>query len=374
MVDGNSDPARGDVLGEGRALALIGAASTAERLPVGGATMIIGPAGTLLIVTAGDVPGRSGVWNAQEIRLLGPAPASVLERLWEWAGFHLLVRVDEGLLYLGTGHVEQIGSHLPPGGTLYELDDCKVRPQTPLSRALLQRVRPPHPAEARPGLGWLDHVNGDRALALERFVTGWYPVTAGDGEPPFVRGCRADLPGALAQLHRLAVRRPGVLGVQNRMVEDPGRETDRCGDMRVIGVENQGGFHWSTLWRPGESEDDPTVWHRVDDEPPVAENEPLSGFLLQFSLDEAARSADYVALAHGITGAEVETIVRDLRPVPLRPFAPGSATRFHVAPGLVLSVSKGRREDRFDVRAGATDRGALGPLPHDALDWLAFDG
>ncbi|MFE0631740.1 hypothetical protein ACFW3D_32905 [Streptomyces sp. NPDC058864] len=75
-----------------------------------------------------------------------------------------------------------------------------------------------------------------------------------------------------------------------------------------------------------------------------------------------------------IIGPAGTPIVRELRPVPLRPLEPRSATRFHVAPGLVLSVSKGRREDRFDVRAGATDRGALGPLPHDALDWLAFDG
>ncbi|MDX2642307.1 hypothetical protein PV341_01740 [Streptomyces sp. PA03-1a] len=373
MADGNSGLARGDVLDEGRALALIGAASTVERLPVGGATMIIGTAGTLIIVAAGDVPGRSGVWNAQELRLLGPAPASVLERLWEWAGFHLLVRVDEGLLYLGTGHAEQIGSHLPPGGTAYELDDCKIRPETPLGRALLQRVRPPHPVATRPGLEWLDHVNGDRALALERFVTGWYPATADDGEPPVVPGGCADLPGGLGQLYRLAARRPGVLGVQNRMVEDPGRETDVCGDMRVLGVENQGGFRWSTLWTPGEPEDDPTVWHRVDDEPPVAENEPLSGFLLQFSLYEAAMGADYVALAHGISGAEVEPLTRELRPVPLRPLEPRSARRFHVAPGLVLSVSKGWRENAYDVRAGATDRGALGPLAHDAVDWLHFD-
>ncbi|WP_431961252.1 hypothetical protein [Actinacidiphila sp. bgisy160] len=374
MVDGNSGLARGDMLDEGLALALIGAASTAECLPVGGATMIIGTAGTLITVPAGDVPGRSGVWNAQEIRLLGPAPAPVLERLWEWTDLHLLVRVDEGLLYLGTGHVGEIGSHLPPGGTEYELDDCKVRPQTPLSRALLQRVRPPHPAATRPGLEWLDHVNGDRALALEQFVTGWYPATADDAEPPVVPGGYVDLPAGLAQLYELAMRRPGVLGVQNRMVEDLGRETDRCGDMRVIGVENQGGFRWSTLWTPGEPEDDPTVWHRVHDEPPVAENEPLSGFLLQFALDEAATGADYVAVAHGITGAEVEPLTRELRPVPLRPFEPGSATRFHVAPGLVLSVSKGWSEDRFNVQAGATDRGALGLLPHDGVGWLAFDG
>ncbi|MEU1619192.1 hypothetical protein ABZ479_18095 [Streptomyces sp. NPDC005722] len=374
MADDNPGPTPGDVLDEGQARALIGAGSAAAGHSVGGATMIIGPAGTLVVVAAGDVPGRSGVWNAEEIRLLGPAPAPVLERLWERADFHLLVRVDEALLYLGTGYAEQIGSHLPPGGTAYELDDCKVRPQTPLSRALLQRVRPPRPVAARPGLEWLDHVNGDRALALEQFVTGWYPATADDAEPPVERGGYADLPEGLAHLYELAVRRPGVLGVQNRMVKDPGRETDRCGDMRVIGVENQGGFHWSTLWTPGESEDDPTVWHRVDDEPPTAENEPLSGFLLQFSLYEAAMGADYVALAHGITGAEVETLTRELRPVPLRPFTPGSATRFHVAPGLVLSVSKGWEGDRFYVRAGATDRDALSLLLHDAVDWLAFDG
>ncbi|WUD77793.1 hypothetical protein OG937_41835 [Streptomyces sp. NBC_00510] len=374
MADENPGPALGDVLDDGQARALIGATSGAEDLPVGGATMTIGSAGTLIIVDAGDVPGRSGVWNAQEIRLLGPAPAPVLERLWDPPGFHLMARVDEGLLHLGTGHAEVIGSHLPPGATVYELDDCTVRLQTSLSRALLDRVRPPRPVAARPGLEWLDEVNGDRALALERFVTGWYPATDGAAKPPFVPGGSTDLPTALTQLYRLAVRRPGVLGVQNRIVEDPRRETDRCGDMRVIGVENQGGFHWSTPWTPGEPEDDPTVWYRVHDEPPVAERELLSGFLLQFALYEAAMGADYVAMAHGITGVQVEPLTRELRPVPLRPFEPRAARRFHVAPGLVLSVSKGWREDRFDVRAAATDRGGLGPLSHDAVDWLHFDG
>ncbi len=43
----------------------------------------------------------------------------------------------------------------------------------------LARVRPPHPPVQPPGLEWLRHVNGDRVTALEQFVTGWYPATAG---------------------------------------------------------------------------------------------------------------------------------------------------------------------------------------------------
>ncbi|MCX4738568.1 hypothetical protein [Streptomyces antibioticus] len=58
--------------------------------------------------------------------------------------------------------------------------------------------------------------------------------------------------------------------------------------MLVFGAENQGGFVWSLLWTLGEEETDPTVWFCEDGEGPIAEQEPLSGFLLQFSLFEAA--------------------------------------------------------------------------------------
>ncbi|GGN96231.1 hypothetical protein GCM10011579_097460 [Streptomyces albiflavescens] len=63
--------------------------------------------------------------------------------------------------------------------------------------------------------------------------------------------------------------------------------------MLIFGEEDQGGFFWSLLWTLDGLEADPTVWFLEYDEPPIAEQEPLSGFLIQFSLYEAAMGADY---------------------------------------------------------------------------------
>ncbi|AJE41321.1 hypothetical protein [Streptomyces nodosus] len=62
---------------------LVGDPMTAGRFTTGGADVLLGPAGTLINTEADDEPARSGVWNAEEFRLIGPAPAPVTERLLE---------------------------------------------------------------------------------------------------------------------------------------------------------------------------------------------------------------------------------------------------------------------------------------------------
>ncbi|WP_406266435.1 hypothetical protein OH779_20405 [Actinacidiphila glaucinigra] len=383
MVGENSVIAPVVVMDEAEALALVGASAT-ERFTVGGATVVIGPAGILIITDAADTPDKSGVWNAQEVRLLGPAPAPVMERLLGQTGtwssrdtplpIHLMVRVVEGLVYLGAGRVVQAETMRRPGCAADELIRCTMRLDPTLSKSLLERVRQPGPPVGLPGLEWLRHVNGDRATALEQFVTGWYPATAGTSDPACEGVPSAALPEGLKQLYRLAEHRPGVLGVQNYIVKDPGRATDSYGDMRVFGVENQGCFFWSLLWSLGEPEDDPTVWYREDDEPPIAELEPLSGFLIQFSLFEASMGADYKALSREISGEQVQQLTEGLRVVPLRPFWAGTSTRFYVGPGLVMHVSNGWEDNQFTAWAGATHRSALAPLSHMDIDWLRYDG
>jgi hypothetical protein len=71
------------------------------------------------------------------------------------------------------------------------------------------------------------------------------------------------------------------------------------------------------------------VWLREYDEPPIAEQEPLSGFLLQFSLYEASMGADHLAFRNRLTAQQVERLTEGLRPVPLRPFwqPPTGATK-----------------------------------------------
>ncbi|MFE2263117.1 hypothetical protein [Streptomyces griseosporeus] len=156
----------------------------------------------------------------------------------------------------------------------------------------------------------------------------------------------------------------------------PERElrTDPLGGRLVFGFENQGGFDWSLLLTPDHHEPDLTVWFRESGEAPVAEEEPLSGFLLQFALYEAAMSADYHALAGGVSSRQVEQLTTHLHHVPLRPFMPSSRTRFHVAPGIVLHVSDGWEAGEFDVWAGATHRSALQALLGADVDWVGFDG
>ncbi|MGW5235656.1 hypothetical protein ACWEQU_26025 [Streptomyces nodosus] len=153
---------------------LVGDPMRAGRFTTGGADVLLGPAGTLIITEADDEPARSGVWNAEEFHLIGPAPAPVTERLLEppWGAdrsslpIHIAVRAGADVLYLGTAWVSQAGT------TNGVLTDCELRFDTPLARELLDRVRPPRPPEDMPGLAWLAQVNGDRAAALEQFITG----------------------------------------------------------------------------------------------------------------------------------------------------------------------------------------------------------
>ncbi|MFI1355252.1 hypothetical protein ACH4TV_17025 [Streptomyces sp. NPDC020898] len=352
---------------------LVGGSVTAGRFVVGGAGIVIGPAGTVIIAEANDAPARSGVWSAEEVRLIGPAPAPVTERLMRspWGAdenplpIHITVRLGEEVLYLGTAQVSRASTC---DGVL---TGCELRFETPLSRELLNRVRPPIAPVDLPDLEWLREVNGDRAAALEHFVTGWYPA-AGTAESPSP-GSPSRLPGGLRQLYRLAKQRPGALGTQNSILPERDLHTDHLGEMLVFGVENQGGFFWSLLWTLDGLETDPTVWFREFDEEPTAEQEQLSGFLIQFSLFEASMGADYLAMSLRLAAPQVERLTQDLHLVPLRPFWPWAPTYFYVAPGLVVRVSNAGGEE-FDVWAGATHRSALDPLADLSVSWTRFDG
>ncbi|MEU9447647.1 hypothetical protein [Streptomyces sp. NPDC048277] len=367
-----------------RAYALCGSTAAREWFIFGSATVIIGDAGTLIMVEAGDTLGRSCVWNADEVRLVGPAPTPVRKRLmdepWERGiddkklPVHLTVRNSEGLLYLGTGSVARAGTVFRPGSDEHVLTDCALRFASPLSRPDLDRVRPCLPPADLPNLEWLGQLNGDRAGALEQFITGWYPAASETAEPLPVPAPPSDLPDGLRHFYRLAQHRPRCLGVQNRVLPLSKFQTDPTGEMLLFGEENQGGFFWSLLWTLDGPEADPTVWFREYDEPPIAEQEPLSGFLIQFSLYEASMGADYVALCDQVTEQQLDRLTEGLLPVPLRPFCAAFPTRFYVAPGLVLHVSDERGDAGFSVWAGATHRAALAPLGDTPLKWIRFDG
>lgn len=305
MVEHSSPIPLMSLLNDMQALALSGDATTSDSYTFGSNTAVIGSAGTVIIVEAGDALNRSSVWNAEEVRLLGPAPTPVRERLvdrpGEWGTsdarlpVHLMARLPQGLVYLGTGTVAQAGTELRPGHAEHILTDCVLRLDTALSRPDLDRVRPVLPPPDLPGLEWLSNVNRDRRTALEQFLTGWYPAMSEALETPSVQAPALDLPEGLRYFYHLSQRHPDALGVQNRILPAAKLGTDHDG-LIVFGEENQGGFVWAMARTPDGPAADPTVWFRGYDEPPVAEQEPLSGFLLQFALFEAAMGADYLAL------------------------------------------------------------------------------
>ncbi|MEU5900281.1 hypothetical protein [Streptomyces venezuelae] len=356
---------------------LVGDLAASQRYTVEGAELIAGPAGLLLLVEVGDVPDRSGVWSAQEVRLYGPAPVPVAERLlgtpWDWcpdavsSPIHVAVREKENILYLGTAQV----SH----GETSEgvLTNCTLLLAAPLSRSLLDRVRPIGPPDVAAEVTWLEQVNSDRAAALEEFLTNWYPpLDEAPASPP--AHSASPMPAGLQGLYRLAKRRPAVLGVQNRILPEQHLYAHPRGEMTVFGEENQGCFVWALPRGRDGADADPTVWFCVDDEEPVAEQEPLSGFLLQFALFEAAMSAAYHALPRGLfTSQEVDQLTHALQEVPLRPFWPGAGIRFFVGPSLVMYASC-EGDNEFAVWAGAKQRKALDLLPQQHVDWSRFDG
>ncbi|MEV5666930.1 hypothetical protein [Streptomyces flaveolus] len=367
MADGVAATALWALVEEAEIEALVGGPSDMQRFAVGGATVVLGLSGSVIITAAGDALGDSGVWSAEEVRLVGEAPAPVTKRLLgdleAWGAdesslpIHLAVRVAEGLLYLGTGRRRRAHIMQPPDGGEPALTSCGLRLDTRLSRPILDRVRPAAPAPNLPDLGWLDHVNGDRAAALEQFVTGWYPAADQPQPQPQPRhpssapaGSRS-LPGRLQQPYLLAEQRPVVLGHHNHILPWHEVSTDFLGELLVFGAENQGGFYWGLPWTLDEPEDDPTVWFREFDEKPIAEQEPLSGFLLQFSLFEAAMSAHYLGHAHSLSDRQVAQLTAPLQHVPLRPFWPRTRTRFYVAPGLVLYVADSLDDGKFDLWA-----------------------
>ncbi|MFF0593276.1 hypothetical protein [Streptomyces antibioticus] len=363
-----------DLVDEAEALALAGPG--AEVFTVGGAVVAFGAAESVVVADAGDSVTASGVWNSREFRLHGPGPAGLASRIWgadRRPSPHVFIRLAGTCVYLGTARPVR-GEHSDDAFMF-----CVLSLDSPLDQEVLDRVRPPAPPPALPGLEWLDHVHTDRGRALELFAKGWFPVTgteetegAEGGEGP-VADVPGSVPWALADFYRLAARRPALLGRQNTILPVGGLRPDESAERLVFGVENQGCWTWSYPWQPGATDADPTVW--FEDDRPMPEQEPLSGFLLQFLLHEAALTAPYLATSQDVPRDSLPALEDCLRRVPLRPFlSPLAPTDFLVAPGLVADITPDWDETRLQVWIGATHRSALDPLRRLDIPWRTFDG
>src|SRR5262249_12395354 len=135
----------------------------------------------------------------------------------------------------------------------------------------------------------------------------------------------------------------------------------------MFGSENQGVFDMYV--NPAYA--DPRVQYDGID---VGEaREPLSGFLLQFLLFEAAVSSPFGAFAT-ITAEQARRLVEPLDEVPLKPLHwPMDPTRFFVDPGLVVATSADP-DGPVEVWAGSRQQSGLRSLRDPGFAWESFSG
>ncbi|MFC7979174.1 hypothetical protein ACFUT3_28565 [Streptomyces cinereoruber] len=264
-------------------------------------------------------------------------------------------------------------------GTSADAGDAAARAWTAASRI------PPAPrtyVEGPPlSVEWVDHVDTDPVRALEMLVLGWYPAEDAPPDPDApADDVLALLPKALAAFHRLARVRPALYRFCHPMLLHPRHVTRRDGGRLVFAVENQGCADWSIPWPPqgGPEDVDPPVWltedpYDDDDPETVLEAEPLSRFLLQFTLKQASGIAPFNAWTYVMPTERLELLWSFLRPVPLSPYMPAYGGHlFYAAPGLLASISAD--ENHADAAFGTRHRETLALLKAYDFPWSRFDG
>lgn len=208
----------------------------------------------------------------------------------------------------------------------------------------------------------MGHLATDPVAAMREFLLDWYPG------PAELTPVNLAVPRPLAALYSIAADRPDALGTQNGVFLPEQLRTDPAEGLLVFAAENQGNFTWMI----DPAEDDPAVWLVHPGAVPQAEREPLSAFLVQFSLMEAICAGPLHA--YSWSGPAATDVTDGLREVPLAPWQwPGDPTRFYVAPDLVLCTSV-QGDDDIAILAGARTAHALRPLSGSAVRWDVFDG
>ncbi len=200
------------------------------------------------------------------------------------------------------------------------------------------------------------------AMTYRRFLEEWFgPSRAGFGVP--AHELPPLIPAALSGFYEHAGRRPGVFGF-NRLYAPDELRADESGRI-VFCSENQGVCVWATAGAC----DDPEVqikgslqidpdgreWHR--------ESEPLSRFLLQLVLFEAAMGATFGGSALAQPKEALDRILEPLTCLPLAPWLwPVSESRFWAGDDVVALVSPDPDSDTKEVLIGARSAAPLGHL------------
>ena len=358
------------VVSEAEALSYGG--TPARTYAADGVTYVVGPLATLIILDAGDRPQGSAVRNVDYLVVREPFTEVVDARLQSWdlpkLGF---VRVPEGYVplgELGSGrdelrHIDDGGPRWPFGGRV-ALISSELRIRNRLAFDVLDRVRPT-PERALPDVDWLWLLHLNPIAALDQYVAGWYadipPARQWFGRPA------RDLPEPLVAFYRAAAGRREIHGLQNSIFSADTLQEDDDG-LVTFGSENQGVFEFAM----DPSDPDPSV--RCDlGTAGKYEREPLSRFLVQFLLFEAACASPYGACAR-VTTDQAERLVEPLTRVPLRPLRwPADPTRFAIARGVVVMTSA-LSDGSVGVNAGSRHRCGLRPLREPGFVWERFDG
>jgi len=208
-----------------------------------------------------------------------------------------------------------------------------------VSGSLVQQLRRLPPAAA---VGW--------------FLNAWHGIPA---LPPPAQP--SPIPSLLGQLLALGQTHPDVCSCQNRLI-DPVEVDD---DLLCFYVEDQSVYRWA--YQPDEP-DPVVVGQYLDEAGWVAEQQRLSGFLLQVCLFEAVFSAPYSASAAWLPLAELAAVLElgRLRPL-LTPWRwPEHPTLFHAADDAIAVTSARRGPDEkagADVMVAAQRLEPLAYLP-----------
>lgn len=345
-----------------------------RRFELGPALIGAGADATVVIVACGDHPGVSGVQDSTKVLLRGDKVPALSSRFafQPPLPIHLFARTDEGCLPLGTARCRSRPTFAE------DFNHATLELDQPLSREVLDVVRPVPAPGPVPEVSWVDFVDADPIQALESFVLGWFPE---ERVEPAHGGSTAelgDMPEALAAFHRLARRRPGLYRFHDPVLQQPRRDSGPLGDRLVFAASCQGSRDWSVLW-PSDGADgsDSRVWLTEDpyfpDSETILEEEPLSRFLLQFTLYGAMNSALFGARTYCMPAASFDALWPTLRPIPLSPFLPTyEAEKFYVAPGLLVRASAD--ENETVVTFAALHRGTLTPLLDLGFRWFVFNG
>jgi hypothetical protein len=218
----------------------------------------------------------------------------------------------------------------------------------------------------------LDYLRQITERTLEAFIEDWYgPRRPEYGFPPGDLA-QVPLPRALKDFYRFAGAWPGILDSTGYRLYRPGQlEADQ--DKLIFFQETQGVQVWGTL----PDQDDPPVWGWSTEpgEPWIAEDEPLSRFLLQAVLLEAAGSPQ--GAYSDLTGEELRRLLPHFEEIPLAPWGLPISCRFRLyfRPGVIAAAHRTNEtpESGFSIVIGALEHGDLEFLePFAGYDWLYY--